>query len=127
MALTLKDSVGYATKERDEKQGVKAKHTEAAAEAKGTLSAATLAKNADVKYLGDLNTLCDAKKMAFDNRQQLRAEEMEAIQQAIEIISSSSVSGKADKHLPSLLQGGRKTSLAQFLGSSSSGREQQRA
>jgi len=42
----------------------------------------------------------------------LRAEEIEAIEKAIEIISSGSVSGNADKHLPSLLQ--RQSSFSQL-------------
>merc|ERR1719326_1190041 len=43
--------------------------------------------------------------------QQLRADEIVAIEKAIEIISSGAVSGNADKHLPSLVQ---KASFAQL-------------
>merc|ERR1712151_1141991 len=37
-------------------------------------------------------------------RQQLRADEIVAVEKAIEIISSNAVSGNADKHLPSMMQ-----------------------
>jgi hypothetical protein len=56
---------------------------------------------------------CTQKANDFEARQQLRAEEIEAIEKAIEIISSSAVSGAADKHLPSLFQQ-KAASLAQL-------------
>jgi chromosome segregation ATPase len=40
----------------------------------------------------------------FENRQQLRTEELEAIAKATEILKSGSVTGMADKHLPALAQ-----------------------
>jgi len=62
--------------------------------------------------LEDLTATCAQKSSDFDSRQQLRAEEIEAIEKAIEIISSGAVAGSADKHLPALLQTGH--SLAQL-------------
>ena len=56
------------------------------------------------RYLDDLNAQCTQKSNDFEARQQLRAEELEAIQKAIEILASGSVSGMADKHLPALVQ-----------------------
>merc|ERR1719486_141455 len=53
----------------------------------------------------------EAKAQAFASRQQLRTEEIAAIEKAIEIISSGAVSGAADKHLPAFLQ---KSSFAQL-------------
>merc|ERR1719160_1414147 len=58
----------------------------------------------DKKYLEDLTATCEQKASDFESRQQLRAEEIEAIEKAIEIISSEAVSGNAEKHLPTLLQ-----------------------
>merc|ERR1740124_1437646 len=60
---------------------------------------------------------CEQKASDFESRQQLRAEEIEALEKAIEIISSGAVSGNADKHLPSLLQ---QPSLAQLRSQSTS-------
>ena len=51
------------------------------------------------RYLEDLNAQCTQKSNDFEARQQLRAEELEAIQKAIEIISSPDVSGASGKHL----------------------------
>merc|ERR550537_1358127 len=68
----------------------------------------------DKKYLEDLTATCEQKASDFESRQQLRGEEIEAIEKAIEIISSSAVSGNAEKHLPGLLQ--TKSSFAQLRG-----------
>merc|ERR1719413_305550 len=79
---------------------------------------------ADKKYLADLTAECEQKAGDFESRQQLRTEELEAINKAIEILSSDQVKGNADKYLPSLVQG--HTSLAQ-LRSGTSASQQQRA
>jgi len=58
------------------------------------------------------------KATDFESRQQLRAEELEALAKAVEILSSGAVSGAAEKHLPSLLQGQKvATALAQLRSS----------
>merc|ERR1719235_491509 len=50
----------------------------------------------------------------FEARQKMRAEELTAIDQAIEIISSGAVSGAAGKHLPGLVQVKTSTSFVQL-------------
>merc|ERR1719311_853024 len=50
------------------------------------------------------------KSSDFESRQQLRTDELAAIDKAIEILSSGSVSGNADKYLPSFVQ--KKTSVS---------------
>merc|ERR1719409_1688892 len=47
---------------------------------------------------------CEQKASDFESRQTLRAEEIEAIEKAIEIISGAAVQGNAEKHLPGLMQ-----------------------
>merc|ERR1712085_191825 len=64
----------------------------------------TSTMEADKKYLADLTATCEQKASDFESRQQLRAEELEAIAKAIEIISSGAVSGNADKYLPKFVQ-----------------------
>jgi chromosome segregation ATPase len=54
--------------------------------------------------LADLTATCEQKASDFESRQQLRADEIVAVEKAIEIISSGAVAGNADKHLPSLVQ-----------------------
>merc|ERR1711861_55671 len=102
MGLTAQ--VEQATAARDEKAELKAKKLQAKADAEGDLQDTTSTRDDDQKYLSDLTATCEQKASDFESRQQLRAEEIEAIQKAIEIISSEAVSGNADKHLPTLLQ-----------------------
>mmetsp|Transcript_89131 Transcript_89131/g.252080 ORF Transcript_89131/g.252080 Transcript_89131/m.252080 type:complete len:403 (-) Transcript_89131:65-1273(-) len=75
-----------------------------AADAKADLTETTETRAADKKYLDDLTAICAQKASDFESRQTLRAEELEALAQAIEIISSGAVQGSAEKHLPALLQ-----------------------
>merc|ERR1711972_89754 len=77
----------------------------------------TTTRDADAKYLADLTATCEEKASDFESRQQLRADEIVAIEKAIEIISSNAVAGNAEKHLPTLLQS--KGSLAQLRTDSS--------
>merc|ERR1719392_636059 len=51
-----------------------------------------------------LTATCEQKSSDFAARQQLRAEEIAAVEKAIEILSSGAVSGAAEKHLPALMQ-----------------------
>merc|ERR1712039_700806 len=73
----------------------------------------------------DLTATCEQKASDFESRQQLRAEELEAIAKAIEILSSDDVKGNAEKYLPTLVQKAS-PSLAQ-LRSKSASEPQQRA
>merc|ERR1719380_230943 len=100
----LEAQIEQATKSRDEKADTKAKKLQAKADAEGQLQDTTSTRDDDQKYLEDLTATCEQKASDFESRQQLRGEEIEAIQKAIEIISSEAVSGNAEKHLPSLLQ-----------------------
>merc|ERR1719197_596226 len=96
----LEASIEQATQDRDEKAEFKAETIQAKADATGDLQDTTTTLAADSKYLEDLTATCAQKSSDFDSRQQLRAEEIEAIEKAIEIISSGAVAGAADKHLP---------------------------
>ena len=93
-----------ATADRTEKSESKAKALENKAQAQADLEDTTTTMEADKKYLADTQATCAQKASDFESRQQLRAEELEAIAKAIEIISSGAVSGNADKHLPALVQ-----------------------
>jgi len=95
-----------------EKQAEKADALKSAAEAKADLQTTTGTRDDDSKYLADLTATCEAKSAVFAERQQLRAEEIAAVEKAIEILSSPEVAGSAGKHLPGLVQ--LKPSLAQL-------------
>merc|ERR1719498_1055049 len=58
----------------------------------------------DEKYFADLNVQCTTKSEEFEARQKMREEELEAIAKAIEVMSSGTVSGAADEHLPAFVQ-----------------------
>lgn len=93
-----------AKQDRGEKAELKAKKLQDKADATGHLTDSVTAKDADTKYLDDLSSTCDQKSHDFQARQQLRADEIEAIENAVAIIASKSVSGNAAKHLPTLMQ-----------------------
>jgi len=99
MMLDLKGSISNAENQRGLKAKTKASREETAAAAKGELSQTTASRDEDATYLEDLNAQCESKSNDYAERQQLRAEELEAIQKAIEIINSPEVSGNEDKHL----------------------------
>jgi len=90
---------------------LKQKKLQAKADATGDLKDTTTTRDADSKYLADLTATCEQKASDFESRQQLRADEIVAIEKAIEIISSGAVSGNANKHLPAMVQ---KASFAQL-------------
>merc|ERR550539_1922606 len=104
LSQDLKAQIDQATQDRTKKSETKAKKLQAKADAEGDLRDTTSSRDADQKYLNDLTATCQRKASDFDSRQQLRAEEIEAIMKAIEIISSGAVSGNAEKHLPTLMQ-----------------------
>jgi len=110
----LNAQVGQATTDRGEKAEFKAQTLQSKADAEGDVKDTTSTRDADSKYLADLTATCEQKASDFESRQQLRAEEIEAVEKAIEIVSSGAVSGNADKHLPGLVQ----TSFAQLRSSS---------
>ena len=57
-----------------------------------------------VKYLNEAVSGCTQKSTDFEARSKLRVEELAAITKAVEILSSGTVSGAADKYLPSMVQ-----------------------
>jgi len=113
LSQDLKAQIDQATQARTEKAEAKAKALQAAADAKGDLQDTTTTRDDDSKYLADLTATCEQKSAAFAERQQLRADEIAAVEKAIEILSSGAVSGASEKHLPQLVQL-KTTALAQL-------------
>jgi len=112
LSQDLKAQIGQATSARTEKSEAKAKALQSSADAKGDLQDTTTTRDDDSKYLADLTATCEQKSSDFASRQQLRAEEISAVEKAIEILSSGAVSGASEKHLPQLIQ--KSSSLAQL-------------
>jgi len=97
---SLTDDIGYAEKQSSEKTQAKGQAKMDSATAQGDLAETQAAKAADETYLRDTNAECSLKSKDYESRQVTRAGEIEAIQKAIEIISSPEVSGAAETHLP---------------------------
>jgi len=111
--------IARATQDRNDKSEFKAETLQAKADAEGDVADTTSTRDADKKYLADLVATCQQKAGDFEARQELRAEELEVIQKAIEIISSTMVAGSARKHLPTLTQE-RSAAFAQLRADSKS-------
>jgi len=99
---TLTDELENSNRIRDKKASTKKDKEAASAEAKGELAETTKTHDDDVAYLADLKATCEQKTTDFEARQKLRQEELEAIDEATEIIKG--VAGSAEKHLPGLVQ-----------------------
>merc|ERR1719428_2621203 len=108
----LTDNIEKAESELNKKTAMLGKTQQAKSQAEGDLAQTTSDRDEDQTYLDSMNALCEQKTIDFENRQKLRAEELEAINKAIEIISSNAVAGSGEKHLPTLLQLHKKTALA---------------
>jgi prefoldin subunit 5 len=116
----LKAQVEAAEQQRGVKSTAKAKALQGKADSQGDLQDTSSTRDDDSKYLGDMTSTCEQKASDFQSRQTLRADEVAALEKAVEILSSGAVSGAAEKHLPQLLQKG--TSFAQ-LRTSHSGKD----
>jgi len=115
---TLTDEIEGYNRVRASKAATKHQEEQDAAASKGELAEATKVHADDSKYLADLKATCAQKTADFEARQKVRAGELDAIDQAIEILGSDAVSGSASKHLPALTQLGAhrpgKATLAQL-------------
>jgi len=99
---SLEGDIKKANMMVSQKASLKAQREEDRGSANGDLSDATAGRNDDQKYLGDLTAECELKTTDFQKRQVMRQGEIEAIQKALEIMSSPEVAG-----------GSQHTSLAQ--------------
>merc|ERR1719253_2131435 len=76
----LVDSIENSNATIEEKKVTKARKEEQAASDKKTLAATITSKKDDEKTLSDMKAECAEKKLSYGEKQQLRAEEIEAIQ-----------------------------------------------
>jgi len=116
--LHLGNSIEAAKEDRGQKAEAKAQRAADSAEAKASLADSKANLAAAEKFLADLTSTFHQKTEAYKANQIVRAEEIEAIAKAIEIISGSAVKGNAEKHLPTLLQQAKAVSLLQVRRSS---------
>mmetsp|Transcript_136210 Transcript_136210/g.423261 ORF Transcript_136210/g.423261 Transcript_136210/m.423261 type:complete len:688 (-) Transcript_136210:102-2165(-) len=114
----LEDNIKQDTATAGEKTALRATKLERKAEAEGDLKSTQVAKAEDEKTLSEATAECQARSEEFEKNQVTRAEEVKAIDKAVEILSSSSVSGHAETYLPKLLQVHSARALAQMQSSS---------
>merc|ERR1719261_1753794 len=127
MVKDLTNQIEMATDERDQKTAHKAKREQDKADAEGSLSDTKDLLAADEKFLKDMETEHRQKTSDFGIRQGVRTGEIEAIEKAMEIMTSDSVSGSGAKHLPAMIQKKtKKLALVQLRASASSANPDQR-
>lgn len=112
----LHDSIEGATSDISDKTEYLEEKKQLKAEDTKRLTVATKDNEEDVVYHSDLTVECDEKSKSFEEKQDLRSEELEALAKAKEILASGDVSGAAETHLPTLVQTAA-TSLAQLRAS----------
>jgi len=110
----LTDLIENGEKDIQEKKELKASKESQAAADKKELAATAACKAEDEKTLATMQAECSEKRLSFKEKQQLRADEIEAIEKAVEILSGEEVTGNAEKHL-ALAQAVSGSSLAQVL------------
>lgn len=102
----LKNSITDSTNLRDERQVRRADHLKGKGAKTAELKDTEATKADDETYLQEMTSTCTLKATDFENRQQLRADELQALERATEVLSSPEVAGHAAKHLPKLAQTG---------------------
>merc|ERR1719265_1074136 len=107
--VQLTDMISHSQKNRDEKAATKADLSAKSAKAKGDLARTKESKAADEKTLAEMLSVHEQKTEVFKANQEVRTLELEALNKAIEIISSPNVADSYAGHVnlaqkPSFLQ-----------------------
>merc|ERR1719310_206589 len=89
----LKDSVENSNKDIEEKTVTKERKLEQSALNKKELASTIAVKKEDETTLKDTEAECTQKGLSFDEKQQLRTEEIAAIEQAISILKGDDMKG----------------------------------
>mmetsp|Transcript_145852 Transcript_145852/g.268929 ORF Transcript_145852/g.268929 Transcript_145852/m.268929 type:complete len:678 (+) Transcript_145852:68-2101(+) len=82
------------------KTSAKASRLEEAATKKGNKKVTIASKTEDESSLSDSKAECSAYTAEYEQNQEVRADEIEALTKAIEILADTAVSGNAEKYLP---------------------------
>jgi len=103
LAQDLNNQIASATAERNRKQEEKSAKEQSAANAQSDLGETTESRNADSVYLSEITNQCHNKAAEFESRQSLRAGEIVALTQTVELLQNT-IAPQASKHLPTLVQ-----------------------
>merc|ERR1719265_1256536 len=99
--LHLSNNIEDAKNDREQKAELKASLAADKAEWEGTLADTKADLAAAEKFLAEMTATFTSKSADYEANQKIRADEIAALQQAIEIISGKAVSGHAETYLPS--------------------------
>jgi hypothetical protein len=97
--IQLSDQIDYLKKEIEEKTVLKAKRARESAQAKADLAATKQDLAEDEKTLAEVESTFAAKTDQYNENQEVRKAELEALNKAIEIISSPAVSTSYADHI----------------------------
>lgn len=115
MSQDLHDQIEGATGDISDKTQLREEKKAISAETKKRLAATVTDHDEATVYLKDLRVEHEEKGRSFKEKQELRADEIEAVEKAIEILSSPDVAGAAKEHLPASAAGA--SALAQVRSS----------
>merc|ERR1719498_1323001 len=107
--VQLTDLLSHSTRSREEKAATKADLTAQNGKAQGDLATTKASKAADEKTLAEMTSTHEQKTEVFKANQEVRKQELAALNKAIEIISSPNVADSYAGHInlvqkPSFLQ-----------------------
>jgi len=129
MVGSLTNQIKEDTDSRNKKVSQKQAAEQGSAKAKGDLEDTKSTLEEDGKYLSDLKVMCETKSSEFAARQKLRAEELEALDKAMEIIAEGAAphadkaflqTGTALVQLRSTVTQPQQTQVASFLAEAAS-------
>merc|ERR1740138_3081 len=112
--IQLSDQIDYLKKEIEEKTVLKAKRAREAAQAKADLAATKKDLAEDEKTLAEVESTFAAKTDQYNENQEVRKAELEALSKAIEIISSPAVSTSYSDHINLAQVGAKGATLLQM-------------
>lgn len=95
----LTDSIAHKSSDRGEKSAIRQAKLGEKAKKNKQLMATQSAKQEDEATLSDVTVECEEKGLSFKEKQKLRQEEIQALDEATRILQSKDVAGNAEKHL----------------------------
>jgi len=114
----LTDSVENAKKDAERRTQKKGQRIEKKSLEEKELKGTIAVKASDEQTLAETKTECNEKSLSFEEKQKLRAEEIEALRKATEILKSPEVAGNANKYL-AMAQKSSAVALLQAAGGAS--------
>jgi hypothetical protein len=111
MVQGLVNQIKAAGQERGSAASSKSTREQDKAAAEGDLADTKSSLAEDEKFLAEMTAECEQKEVDYNKRQEVRQEELDAIQKAIEIMAGDDVQGGSE-HLPKFVQ--ESTALVQL-------------